>query len=224
LEWSNRVTEVSEPIRRRALEVIERLAEAYPDAKSSLNFESPFQLLIATILAAQCTDERVNQVTPALFARFPTPLAMAEAPLPDIEEAIRATGFFRNKARHIQGASRKIVADYGGEVPQAMADLVTLPGVARKTANVVTGNAFGNVVGVIVDTHVGRISRRLGLTTAEDPVRVEQELMQLLPRSAWLDYNHRMIYFGRAICKAPRPHCSICMMTDLCPSYDPKNI
>jgi endonuclease III len=224
VEWSNRVTEVSEPIRRRALEVIGRLAEAYPDAKSSLNFESPFQLLIATILAAQCTDERVNQVTPAFFARFPTPLAMAEAPLPDIEEAIRATGFFRNKARHIQGASRKIVADHGGEVPQTMADLLTLPGVARKTANVVTGNAFGNVVGVIVDTHVGRISRRLGLTTADDPVRVEQDLMQLLPRSAWLDLNHRMIYFGRAICKAPRPHCSICMMSDLCPAYEPKNI
>jgi endonuclease-3 len=216
--------EVSEPLRRRALQVVERLAEIYPDAKSSLNYESPFQLLIATILAAQCTDERVNQVTPALFARFPTPLAMAEAPLPEIEEAIRATGFYRNKARHVQGASRMIVADYGGDVPQAMADLLTLPGVARKTANVVMGNAFGKVEGVIVDTHVGRISRRLGLTTAEDPVRVEQDLMRLLPRSEWLDFNHRVIYFGRAICTAPRPHCSVCMMSDLCPSYDPKNI
>ena len=131
------------------------MAEAYPDAKSSLNFESPFQLLIATILAAQCTDERVNLVTPALFARFPTPLAMAEAPLPEIEEAIRSTGFFRNKARHIQGASRMIVADFGGKVPQAMTDLLTLPGVARKTANVVMGNAFGKIEGVIVDTHGG---------------------------------------------------------------------
>jgi endonuclease III len=218
------MTEISEPVRRRALQVVERLAEAYPDAKSSLNFQSPFQLLIATILAAQCTDERVNQVTPALFARFPTPLAMAEASLPDLEEAIRATGFFRNKARHIQGASRTIVTDFGGDVPQAMADLLTLPGVARKTANVVMGNAFGKVEGVIVDTHVGRISRKLGLTTAEDPVRVEQDLMRLLPPSAWLDFNHRVIYFGRAICKAPRPHCSICMMSDICPSYDPKNI
>jgi endonuclease-3 len=217
------MTEVSEPIRLRALQVVERLAEAYPDAKSSLNFESPFQLLIATILAAQCTDERVNLGTPALFARLPTPLAMAEAPLPEIEKAIRSTGFFRNKARHIQGASRMIVADFGGEVPQAMTDLLTLPGVARKTANVVMGNAFGKVEGVIVDTHVGRISRRLGLTTADDPVRVEQDLMRLLPHSAWLDFNHRVIYFGRAICKAPRPHCSICMMSNLCPSYDPKN-
>ncbi|HVA91719.1 MAG TPA: endonuclease III [Chloroflexota bacterium] len=217
------MTDLSEPIRQRALQVVERLAVAYPDAKSSLNYESPFQLLIATILSAQCTDERVNLVTPTLFARFPTPLALAEAPLPEIEEAIRSTGFYRNKARSVQGASRMIVADYEGVVPQAMADLLKLPGVARKTANVVMGNGFGRVEGVIVDTHVGRISRRLGLTTAEDPVRVEQNLMALLPQPEWLAFNHRVIYFGRAICKAPRPRCAVCMLADLCPSYDPNN-
>ncbi|MGH2345207.1 MAG: endonuclease III [Chloroflexota bacterium] len=215
---------VSESIRGRALQVVERLAAAYPDAKCSLDYAGPFQLLIATILAAQCTDERVNQVTPALFARFPTPAAFAEAPLPDIEEAIRSTGFFRNKARHIQGASRMIVEEFGGETPCAMADLLRLPGVARKTANVVMGNGYGRVEGVIVDTHVGRISRRLGLTTAEDPVRVEHDLMALLPQSEWLAFNHRVIDFGRAICKAPRPRCAICMLADLCPSYDPTNL
>lgn len=205
----------------RALLVVERLAAAYPDSKCSLDFTSPFQLLIATILAAQCTDERVNLVTPGLFARFPTPDAFAEAELPEIEEAIRSTGFYRNKARHIQGACRMIMTTFGGEVPRTMAELLQLPGVARKTANVVMSNGFGQVEGVVVDTHVGRISRRLGFTASEDPVRVEQDLMALLPRSEWRDYNHRLIDHGRAICKAPRPRCAICFMTDLCPSYAP---
>jgi len=218
------MTAVAEPIRQRALQVVEHLAAAYPDAKCSLDYAGPFQLLIATMLAAQCTDERVNQVTPALFARFPTPAAFAEASLPEIETAIRSTGFFRNKARHIQGASRMIVEEFDGETPQAMADLLKLPGVARKTANVVMGNGYGQVEGVIVDTHVGRISRRLGLTTADDPVRVEQDLMALLPQSEWLAFNHRVIEFGRAICKAPRPHCAGCRLAELCPSYDPNNL
>ncbi len=218
------MTAVAESIRQRALLVVEHLAAAYPDAKCSLDYAGPFQLLIATMLAAQCTDERVNQVTPALFARFPTPAALAEASLPEIETAIRSTGFFRNKARHIQGASRMIVEEFDGETPRTMADLLKLPGVARKTANVVMGNGYGQVEGVIVDTHVGRISRRLGLTTADDPVRVEQDLMALLPQSEWLAFNHRMIDFGRAVCKAPRPHCAGCRLAALCPSYDSNNL
>jgi len=217
------VTPDQNEIRARALQLVERLAAAYPDSKCSLDFTSPFQLLVATILAAQCTDERVNLVTPALFAQFPTPAAFAEAPLEEIETAIRSTGFYRNKARHIQGACRMILANFGDEVPRTMAELLRLPGVARKTANVVLGTGFDLVEGVVVDTHVGRISRRLGLTVSEDPVRIEQDLMALLPRSEWRDYNHRLIDHGRAICKAPRPRCGLCMMTDLCPSYDPNS-
>ncbi|MGH2410713.1 MAG: endonuclease III [Chloroflexota bacterium] len=211
-------------MRARALTVVERLATAYPDSKCSLDFTSPFQLLVATILAAQCTDERVNMVTPALFARFPTPAAFAEAPLEEIETAIRSTGFYRNKARHIQGACRMILSTFGGELPRTMAELLRLPGVARKTANVVMSNGFGQVEGVVVDTHVGRISRRLGLTASEDPVRVEQDLMVLLPQSAWRDYNHRLIDHGRAVCKAPRPRCGVCILADICPSAEPNTL
>ncbi|HVA91140.1 MAG TPA: endonuclease III [Chloroflexota bacterium] len=217
------MTTASEETQERALQVVDRLAAAYPDSKCSLDFDSPFQLLIATILAAQCTDARVNLVTPALFARFPTPAAFAVAPLTDIEEAIRSTGFYRNKAHHIQAACQMILTDFNGEVPHTMAELLQLPGVARKTANVVMSNGFGQVEGVVVDTHVGRISRRLGLTASEDPVRVEQDLMALLPQSEWRDYNHRLIDHGRAVCKAPRPRCGTCMMTDICPSYDPNS-
>ncbi len=217
------MTTVSGEIQKRALQVVDRLAAAYPDSKCSLDFTSPFQLLIATILAAQCTDERVNQVTPALFAHFPAAADFAAAPLADIEAAIRSTGFYRNKARHIQGACQMIVTTFGGEPPRTMAELLQLPGVARKTANVVMSNGFDQVEGVVVDTHVGRISRRLGLTVSEVPGRVEQDLMALLPRSEWRDYNHRMIDHGRAVCKAPRPRCGLCMMTDICPSYDPNS-
>ncbi|HWE60614.1 MAG TPA: endonuclease III [Chloroflexota bacterium] len=202
----------------RVAAILARLQETYPDARCSLNFASPLQLLVATILAAQCTDERVNAITPALFARYQSAAAFAHAPLEELEEAVRPTGFFRNKARNIQGACRMIVREFDGEVPHTMAELLRLPGVARKTANVVLGNAFGIVVGVVVDTHVGRISRRLGLTTQQDPVRVEQELMAILPREQWLDYTHRVILFGRAICKAPRARCSACFLNDLCPS------
>jgi endonuclease-3 len=202
----------------RVAAILERLHDAYPDAACSLTFASPLQLLIATILSAQCTDERVNAVTPALFDRYPTAAAFAEARIEDLEEAVRSTGFYRNKARNIQAACRMIVADFDGEVPHTMEELLRLSGVARKTANVVLGNAFGIVEGVVVDTHVGRISRRLGLTAQQDPVRVEQDLMAILPREQWLHFTHRVILFGRAICKAPRARCGACSLADLCPS------
>jgi endonuclease-3 len=202
----------------RVAAILERLQRAYPDAACSLNFATPLQLLVATILAAQCTDERVNAVTPALFARYGTAAAFAEAPIEELEQAVRSTGFYRNKARNIQAACRVIVTEFGGEVPRTMEELLRLPGVARKTANVVLGNAFGIVEGVVVDTHAGRISRRLGLTAQQDPVRVEQDLMAALPREHWLDFTHRVILLGRAICKAPRARCGECILTDLCPS------
>ncbi len=198
--------------------VLERLGKAYPDARCALDFTSPFQLLVATILSAQCTDERVNAVTPSLFARFPTPAAFMVAPIGEIEQAIRSTGFYRNKARHIQGASTMIVEQFGGEVPHSMEELLRLPGVARKTANVVLGEAFGTVVGVVVDTHVGRVSRRLGFSSSQDPRQVESDLMELLPRESWLPFVHQAIAHGRAVCKAPRARCTICTLADLCPS------
>jgi endonuclease-3 len=198
--------------------ILARLQEAYPGASCSLRFRSPLELLIATMLSAQCTDERVNMVTPGLFARFPSAQAFADASLTELEEAVRPTGFYRNKARNIQAACRMLVEEYGGDVPHTMPELLRLPGVARKTANVVLGNAFGIVEGVVVDTHVGRISRRLGFTTHEDPHKVETDLMAIIPRAAWLDYSHMLILHGRAVCKAPKPFCDRCMLTDLCPS------
>jgi endonuclease-3 len=198
--------------------ILAHLQEAYPDASCSLHFRSPLELLIATMLSAQCTDERVNRVTPGLFARYPSAQAFAEAPIGELEEAIRSTGFYHNKARNIQAACRQLVDEYGGEVPRTMAQLLRLPGVARKTANVVLGNAFGIIEGVVVDTHVGRISRRLGFTSNEDPQKVETDLMAIIPRERWLDYAHQLILFGRAVCKAPRPLCGGCMLAALCPS------
>jgi endonuclease-3 len=170
------------------------------------------------MLSAQCTDERVNRVTPGLFARFPSAQAFADASITDLEAAVRPTGFFRNKARNIQAACRILVEEHGGEVPRTMAELLRLPGVARKTANVVLGNAFGIVEGIVVDTHVGRISRRLGFTTNEDPQKVEADLMAIIPCAVWLDYSHMLILHGRAACKAPKPLCDRCMLTALCPS------
>jgi endonuclease-3 len=200
----------------RAVAVVEKLRQAYPDAACSLHYANPLQLLVATILAAQCTDERVNQVTPALFARYPTAEDLANAPLTDLEQAVRSTGFFRNKARNIQAACRMIVQEFSGQVPRTMDELLRLPGVARKTANVVLGEAFGLVEGVIVDTHVGRISRRLGLTEKDDPVQVETELMALLPRQAWLAWNHQLISHGRLVCMARRPRCEDCVLATEC--------
>lgn len=202
---------------RRARRVDRLLAQRYPDAGCELAFTTPFELLVATVLSAQTTDVRVNQVTPALFARYPDAAALAGADRVELEAAIRATGFFRAKARSLLGLAQALVERHGGAVPPRMADLVRLPGVGRKTANVVLGNAFG-VPGLPVDTHVGRVSRRLGLTTEEDPVAVEHALGALLPRSAWVMASHRLVVHGRRTCHARRPACGACPLAGLCPS------
>lgn len=201
----------------RAEEICRRLARAYPGATCSLDFRSPFQLLIATILSAQCTDKRVNMVTGGLFRRWPTPLALAAASSADLEAAVRSTGFFRSKAKSIRGCCQGLVDRHGGEVPRTLEELVRLPGVGRKTANVVMGSAFGEPTGVVVDTHVGRISRRLGLTRQTDAVRAEQDLGRVLPRSEWIAFSHRLIEHGRTVCLARRPRCETCLLLDLCP-------
>ena len=205
-------------LRQRALEILLRLKRHYPNSKCTLHYQTPLQLLVATILSAQCTDERVNQVTPELFRRFPDAQALATAPREEIEALIRPTGFYRNKAKHIQEACRKILTDFGGQVPRTMPELLTLPGVARKTANVVLAHAFGINAGVTVDTHVKRLGRRLGLTEHEDPVRIERDLMQLLPQVDWENWSLRLIEHGRAICTARQPLCQQCFLADLCPS------
>ncbi|NEP55326.1 MAG: endonuclease III [Moorea sp. SIO3C2] len=186
----------------RATEVLIRLKTEYPDATCSLDYETPMQLLVATILSAQCTDERVNKVTPALFAKYPTAEAMASGELSDIEELVRSTGFYRNKSKNILGSCRMIMEDFGGEVPRTMPELLTLPGVARKTANVVLAHAFGINAGVTVDTLVKRLTNRLGLTKHQDPKRIERDLMQLLPQPDWENWSIRLIYHGRAVCSA----------------------
>ena len=199
-------------------ELIRRLRAAHPDAHCALDHENPFQLLVATILSAQCTDERVNQVTPALFARFPTPEAMAAADRAELEELIRTTGFFRNKAKSLQGASALICQNVGGAVPQEMDELISLPGVARKTANVVRGVCFGLADGIVVDTHVKRLSQRLGLTQEKSPEKIEKELMALIPAEDWIDIAHLLIFHGRRVCNARKPDCANCSLADLCPS------
>lgn len=206
--------------KQRALEILTRLKTLYPDAKCSLDFETPVQLLIATILSAQCTDERVNKVTPELFRQFPDAAAFASADLIEIENLVKSTNFYRNKAKNIQAACRMIMERYSGEVPQTMEELLTLPGVARKTANVVLANAFGINMGVTVDTHVKRLSYRLGLTKHTDPVKVEQDLIKLLPRPDWENWSIRLIYHGRAVCNARKPLCDRCTFADLCPAID----
>lgn len=203
---------------KRAIEILDRLKVLYPDATCSLNYETPVQLLVATILSAQCTDERVNLVTPGLFQRFPDAKAMAEADLTEIETLVKSTGFYRNKAKNIQGACRMMMAQFGGEVPPVMEELLKLPGVARKTANVVLAHAFGINMGVTVDTHVKRLSYRLGLTEHTDPSRVERDLMPLLPQADWENWSIRLIYHGRAVCNARKPKCDRCELADLCPS------
>ena len=201
----------------RAVAILDRLAAAYPAADCSLNFASPFQLVVATILSAQCTDNRVNQVTPAVFRRWPSPRALAAADRRDLEAAIRSTGFFRSKAKSILGCCQALVERHGGEIPTTIEELVQLPGVGRKTANVVLGSAFGIPSGVVVDTHVGRISRRLGLTKASDAVRAERDLVRVLPQSEWIGFSHRLIAHGRGPCAARRPQCDACPLADLCP-------
>lgn len=203
--------------RTRATAIAETLARSYPDAECSLRFSTPFQLLIATILSAQCTDKRVNAVTGGLFGRWPTAAALAAAPPADVEAVIRSTGFFRAKAKNIRGCCQALVERHGGEVPRTLEDLVRLPGVGRKTANVVLGSGFGRAVGVVVDTHVGRISRRLGLTRHADAVRAERDLMATVPKRHWIAFSHRLIEHGRAVCTARRPRCEGCPLADLCP-------
>jgi endonuclease-3 len=198
--------------------VYPRLVELYPEPRCGLNFENAFQLLIATILSAQCTDERVNMVTPALFARYPDATAMAGADPAELEKLIYSTGFYRNKARNILGACKLMVEKYGGQVPDSMEELLKLPGVARKTASVVLGNAFNKNEGIAVDTHVTRLVARLGLSANTEPVKIERDLMALAPREEWTDLSHRLIWHGRLVCDARKPRCHICTLAEICPS------
>jgi endonuclease III len=203
---------------QRALAILSQLKILYPDATCSLDYQTTLQLLVATILSAQCTDERVNKVTPALFLRFPDAPALASAEREELESLIRSTGFYRNKAKNIQGACQKIMTNFQGQVPQTMPELLQLPGVARKTANVVLAHGFGINEGVTVDTHVKRLSNRLGLTKSDNPIQIERDLMKLLPQPDWENYSIRIIYHGRAICKARNPNCVDCQLVQLCPS------
>ncbi|HCF05954.1 MAG: endonuclease [Desulfomicrobiaceae bacterium] len=197
--------------------VLERLCARYPAPRTQLTWSTPWELLVATMLSAQTTDAQVNQVTPKLFARWPSPEHLAQAELADIEEVIHSTGFFRAKAKHLQATARVLQERFGGEVPKTMAELLTLPGVARKTANIVLSNAFGIHEGIAVDTHVKRVSFRLGLTTATQPNRIERDLMELFPRHAWGDLNHYLVLFGREVCSARSPRCTSCPLADICP-------
>ncbi len=202
---------------KRMEEILDRLKRAYPDAHCALDHRTPYELLVATILSAQCTDVRVNQVTPALFARYPTPAELAGAEPAEVEEMIRSTGFFRNKTKSLLGMAKAVVERHGGVVPRTMAELRVLPGVGRKTANVVLGNAFGIDEGIVVDTHVTRLSGLLGLTRETDAVKIEQDLMRLVPRDDWTLVSHLLIYHGRQVCIARRPRCDACVLADLCP-------
>lgn len=200
-----------------AAKVVKHLADDYPEVTCALENESAFELLIATILSAQCTDERVNMVTPELFRRWPTPEKMAAAPIEQLEKVIHSTGFYRNKAKNIKACSRELADTYGGEVPRDIDAMVTLPGVGRKTANVVLGTCYGMATGVVVDTHVTRLSNRLGLTKHADATKIERDLMELVPQDQWVDFAHRMIHHGRRICMARKPKCDECSMRGFCP-------
>ncbi|MFN3412518.1 MAG: endonuclease III [Thermoanaerobaculum sp.] len=193
------------------------LDEAYPEARCELSHRNAYELLVATILSAQCTDARVNQVTPAFFARFPNAQALAHANQEEVEELIKSTGFYRNKAKALLGMAKALVERHCGEVPRDMEAMVNLPGVGRKTANVVLGTAYGLATGIVVDTHVARVSQRLGLTTAQDPEKIEQDLMALFPKDQWVALSHRLILHGRYVCKARKPACSSCRLAEVCP-------
>jgi len=199
-------------------EVIARLRAAYPDAHCALDYTTPLQLLVAVILSAQCTDERVNLTTPALFARYPTAEALAAADPVELEELVRPTGFYRNKARFIRETAARLLAEYGGVVPPEMDALLTLPGVARKTANVVRGEIYALADGITVDTHVKRLAARLGLTAATDPIKVERDLMAVIPPASWIEIAHLLIWHGRRVCAARKPNCPACPLRDICPS------
>ncbi len=204
--------------RLRGARIVAKLYRTYPDHECALNHRDAFELTAATILSAQCTDERVNMVTPELFQRWPTPAALARAPLEAIEDVVHSTGFFRNKAKNLQGMAQRVEEAYGGEIPQAMNDLLSLPGVARKTANVVRGVIWGLADGVVVDTHVKRISTLLGWTNRSDPVQIERDLMALHPQETWIDLSHMLIHHGRAVCIARRARCDECRLATDCPS------
>ena len=205
---------------KRVRSILQKLDEAYPAATCELGHENPFQLLISTILSAQCTDVRVNQVTATLYKKYPNPKAFAYANPKELEQDIRPTGFFRNKTKSIMGASKIIAEDLKGEVPKTMDELLTLPGVARKTANVVLGTGFGIAVGVVVDTHVMRLSRRLDLTKNDDPKKIEQDLMQIIPQEKWISFSHQLIWHGRRVCQARSPKCLECNLEKICYSKD----
>jgi endonuclease III len=208
----------SSPIEQRAPEIVKVLSKTYPDAKVALRFSTPLEMLVATILSAQCTDERVNQVTETLFRRYRTPEDYLRVPEDELRADIKPTGFFNQKARSIRGACQRIVEVYGGRVPDTMEDVLTLPGVARKTANIVLGNAYAKVEGIAVDTHVRRVSNRLGFTEHDDPDKIEQDLMRLIPRKQWFRFTYVLIDHGRSICVARTPKCEVCPVNRLCPS------
>jgi endonuclease-3 len=208
---------LSSALRQRVRSILRALKREYPDAECALHYQSPEQLLVATILSAQCTDERVNLVTAELFRRYPTPAELARVSIPDLERLIQSTGFFRNKAKNIKASCTQLVEQYDGKVPRELEQLVQLPGVGRKTANVVLGTAYGLPTGVVVDTHVARLSRRLGLTKATDAGKIEQHLMDLVPRREWIMFSHRLIHHGRRICQARKPKCEQCCLARDCP-------
>lgn len=203
--------------KQRALKIARQLAKTYADVECALKHDNPFQLLAATILSAQCTDERVNMVTPALFVKYPTPASLAASKQADVEKIIQSTGFFRAKATNLRGMAQALVEQFGGELPRTLDEMVSLPGVGRKTANVVLGTAFGLPTGVVVDTHVKRLTRLLGLTKNLDPVKIEHDLAALLPKSEWINFSHRLIHHGRRICNARKPNCPGCPLLKLCP-------
>ncbi len=206
------------PIEERAREIVRVLSKEYPDAKVALRSSNPLEMLVATILSAQCTDERVNQVTKDLFRKYRKPEDYLRVPEAELAADIKPTGFFNQKTKSIRGACRRIVDVYGGEVPDTMEDLVTLPGVARKTANIVLGNAYGKVEGIAVDTHVRRLAQRLGFSQEKDPDKIERDLMRMIPRKRWFDFTYVLIDHGRAVCKAPTPRCEECRVRGICPS------
>lgn len=210
--------ETKTKLRERSAKIAAALADEYPEATTALHHRSAFELLVATILAAQCTDARVNMISPALFARWPDATAMAAATQDELEEAVRSTGFYRNKAKNLLATSKQLVERHGGRVPETMAELTALPGVARKTANVVLGSWFGKADGVVVDTHCQRLARRLGLSRDDDPVKIERDLMDLLPRDAWTDFAHQLVFHGRRVCASRKPRCGDCRLRELCPS------
>ena len=212
------MTAPRDDVRARARTIAARLQRAIPNPRCELNHASPWQLVVATILSAQSTDATVNKVTPVLFARWPTPLALAEAEASDVEAVVQATGFFRNKTKLIQGAARTLLSEFGGDVPRTLDELVRLPGVARKTANVVLGVAFGIAAGIVVDTHVQRVAQRLGFSSQKDPVKVEHELCALFAKTVWIAMSHRLLLHGRYVCRAKQPACAACALSEACPS------